>query len=144
MLLNQRQVFNLVNQHDSQVNATIATESANIAREAKSDSSSMKTIAALTMVFLPGTYIAAIFGMNFFDYSAGSIHVSGRWWLYVAITIPMTILTIGTWWAWTYVSSLARFAIRGRKPRRSAEDESGMSLATFDTTTEEDASTEEV
>ena len=137
MLLNQRQVFNLVNQHDSQVNATIATESANIAREARSDSSSMKTIAALTMVFLPGTYIAAIFGMNFFDYSTGSIHVSARWWLYVAITVPMTVLTIGTWWAWTYVSSLARFAIWGRKRRRSAEGNSGMRLDALNTSTEE-------
>lgn len=137
MLLNERQVFNLVNQHDSQVNATIATESASIAREARSDSSSMKTIAALTMVFLPGTYIAAIFGMNLFNYSAGTIHVSAHWWLYVAITIPMTILTIGTWWAWTHVSLLTRFVSRGKRSKRSAEDESAVRLETLDSATEE-------
>ena len=129
-------MFNLVNQHDSQVNATIATESAAIAREARSDSSSMKTIAALTMVFLPGTYIAAIFGMNMFNYSAESIHVSARWWLYVAITVPMTILTIGIWWAWTHMSFLTRCATKGKRSKRNAEDESAVSLQAFDNSTE--------
>ena len=90
----------------------------------------MKTIAALTMVFLPGTYIAAIFGMNFFNYSAGNIHVSARWWLYVAITVPMTVLTIGIWWAWTHMSPLTRFAFRGK--RSSADDESAVALETLD------------
>jgi hypothetical protein len=40
------------------VNARIAEESKLIAAEARKDSSSMKTIAALTMVFLPGAFIA--------------------------------------------------------------------------------------
>lgn len=97
----------------------------------------MKTIAALTMVFLPGTYIAAIFGMNLFNYSAGGIHVSARWWLYVAITIPMTVLTIGIWWAWTHVSSLMRFTTRGKKSKRRAKEASAVRLETLDTSTEE-------
>ena len=97
----------------------------------------MKTIAALTMVFLPGTYIAAIFGMNLFNYSAGSIHVSSRWWLYVAITIPMTILTIGIWWSWTHLSLLTRFTSGGKKSKRSAEDDSAMRLESLNTSTEE-------
>jgi len=44
-------VFNLVTQQDSAVNVKIASK-------ALEDSSSMKTIAALTMVFLPGTFVA--------------------------------------------------------------------------------------
>ena len=64
------------------------------------------------MVFLPGTFIAAIFGMNFFTYSTGNLELSEQWWLYVAITIPMTVVTIGVWWAWTYVSQLLAYICR--------------------------------
>jgi len=62
-----------------------------IAREAKKDSASMKAIAALTMLFLPGTNIATIFGMSFFTFSDTGLTVYGQWWIYVAVTIPTTI-----------------------------------------------------
>ena len=43
-------VFNLVTQQDSSANVDIA-------RDMKRDSASMNTIAALTMIFLPGTFV---------------------------------------------------------------------------------------
>lgn len=70
------------------------------------------------MVFLPGTFIAAIFGMNFFNYSTGHLELSEQWWLYVAITVPMTIVTIGVWWAWAYVSLLLAYICRCKGSRR--------------------------
>lgn len=51
----------------------------------------MKAIAALTMLFLPGTNIATIFGMSFFTFSDTGLTVYGQWWIYVAVTIPTTI-----------------------------------------------------
>ena len=45
-------------QSDNGFNASIALDSKKLAEASKRDSSSMKTIAALTMVFLPGTAIA--------------------------------------------------------------------------------------
>lgn len=48
-------VFNLVTQQDA---ATSATE----ARKAKADGNSMKVIAALTMVFFPGTFLSSVSG----------------------------------------------------------------------------------
>lgn len=53
----------------------------------------MKTIAALTMVFLPGTFISSIFGLKFVG--------DAQWWLYIAITLPMTAVVAMTWWFWT-------------------------------------------
>lgn len=50
--------FNLANQGDSRINIEIARTSKAIAAETKRDSSSMITIAAVTMFFLPGTFVS--------------------------------------------------------------------------------------
>ena len=50
--------FNLANQRDSHTNLDIANTSKKIAEETQKDSSSMITIAAVTMFFLPGTFIS--------------------------------------------------------------------------------------
>ena len=50
------------------------------------------------MIFLPGSFISGIFGMGFFTTEAsdlgngdGMFVVSGRWWLYFAVSIPVTV-----------------------------------------------------
>ena len=50
--------FNIANQNDNRINIDIASTSKRIAEEAKKDSSSMITIAAMTMLFLPGTFVS--------------------------------------------------------------------------------------
>ena len=50
--------FNIANQNDNHINIDIASTSKRIAEEAKRDSSSMITIAAMTMLFLPGTFVS--------------------------------------------------------------------------------------
>jgi cytochrome c biogenesis protein CcdA len=92
-----RQVFNLVTQQDSATGTTIA-------REAKADGSSMRVIATLTMVFLPGTFMSSVFGMAVLDHA--------RWWLYVALTLPLTLLVIGIWLVWQNFNNLARLQWR--------------------------------
>ena len=51
-------VDNKIAQGDSQTTIAIAEQSRKIAIDTKKDSVAMKTIAALTMVFLPGTFVA--------------------------------------------------------------------------------------
>ena len=51
-------------QRDNQLNLSIATSSAKIAEESRRDSASMKTIAVLTLLFLPGTSVAVSSGAN--------------------------------------------------------------------------------
>jgi hypothetical protein len=80
-----RQVFNLITQQDSATGISIA-------RQAKADGSSMRVIATLTMVFLPGTFMSSIFSMAVLDHA--------RWWLYVALTLPLILPVIGTWLIW--------------------------------------------
>ena len=62
----------------------------------------MKTIAVLTTAFLPGTWVAAFFAIPLFNWSAGSGEqvLSDRVWVYWAVTLPLTAIVMGTWWAW--------------------------------------------
>ncbi|PVH92047.1 hypothetical protein DM02DRAFT_663349 [Periconia macrospinosa] len=48
---------------DAAQSITLANTSAKIAEEAKNDSYAMKTIATMTMLFLPGTFLAAFFAL---------------------------------------------------------------------------------
>ncbi|MCJ1272370.1 hypothetical protein MMC21_000156 [Puttea exsequens] len=50
--------FNMASQSDNRINIKIADTSTKIAEAARKDSSSMITIAALTMLFLPGTFVS--------------------------------------------------------------------------------------
>ncbi|KAL3458231.1 hypothetical protein BJX64DRAFT_267048 [Aspergillus heterothallicus] len=67
----------------------------------QADSTMMKTIAFVSMVYLPATFVSGLFGTNFFDFDSPT----GKWahshfWLYWAVAVPLTMITMGTWGAW--------------------------------------------
>lgn len=80
--------FNLISQHDN--------------RTLQRDSTSMKTIAVMTLLFLPTTTIATIFGTQFFNFGESGdgtrrLHVS-RWiWLFAFMSIVVTVVVYGIW-----------------------------------------------
>jgi hypothetical protein len=84
---------------------------AKIAAASSRDSAAMKTLAFLTTLFLPGTFIATIFSTGMFDWKVGSDDkdsgdsrvVSKLFWVYWAFTVPLTTLVgVGwrVWWSW--------------------------------------------
>lgn len=43
--------------------------------------------------------LQGIFGMNYFDFGDGAkIEIASNFWIYLAVTIPLTILTGMAWW----------------------------------------------
>ena len=105
-------VFNLVTQQDSETNTAIA-------RDTKDDSASMKIIAVLTMLFLPATAVSSFFGMAFFAPGLeGGFAVSKMCWLFAAVTLPLTILTLSMWWMWHPVSRFLAKCLDGISLRR--------------------------
>ncbi|KAI5460123.1 hypothetical protein BGZ63DRAFT_389556 [Mariannaea sp. PMI_226] len=95
-------VFNLVTQQDSET-------SVQIARDTRNDSASMKTIAVLTMVFLPATAVSGFFGMAFFGLSNdGNFTASPFGWIFAAVTIPLTVLILLLWAFWSPISKFVR------------------------------------
>ncbi|KAM5341701.1 hypothetical protein ACJ41O_014732 [Fusarium nematophilum] len=71
-----------------------------IALAASRDSRHMRSIAVVTMIFLPGTFFASIFSMGFFDWndSGSAPIVSRHLWIYVVLAIMFTAFTLGCWW----------------------------------------------
>ncbi|KAJ5774432.1 hypothetical protein N7457_009328 [Penicillium paradoxum] len=86
--------FNTVAQHDAGVTLEIG-------RATQIDSATMKTIAFVTLTFLPPTFICAIFSMSFFDYGSDSgWTMSSKFWIYWVFAIPTTVFTTLVWTYW--------------------------------------------
>ena|SRR5436190_22691094 len=56
----------------------------------------MKTIAIMTMVFLPGTFLAALFAVPSLQWTADRVMTS-KFWVYWAFTIPITLAVLAIW-----------------------------------------------
>jgi hypothetical protein len=87
-------LFHITTQQDALNNIEISTDM-------KRDSTSMNAIAGLTMVFLPGTFTASVLSTSIFESTPGArspITVTGLWWVWLVITIPITAITIFCWW----------------------------------------------
>ncbi|KAK4153467.1 hypothetical protein C8A00DRAFT_33833, partial [Chaetomidium leptoderma] len=80
---------------------TIATQwsqgdtTVDIATAAGRHSSQMRSIALVTMIFLPGTFFATVFSMTFFNWGSqdGAI-VSSYIWIYFLVTVLFTAVTL--------------------------------------------------
>ncbi|KAF9633702.1 hypothetical protein BFW01_g4596 [Lasiodiplodia theobromae] len=90
----QKRVEIQMSARDSKLNLEMAHDSRRLASASKRDSSSMKTIAVLTTVFLPGTFIATVFGMPMVEYKPA------QFWIYLAIAIPLTVVVMIIWATW--------------------------------------------
>ncbi|KAK3305224.1 uncharacterized protein B0T15DRAFT_502366 [Chaetomium strumarium] len=73
-----------------------ASSSIALAAAAKHDSSSMKTIAVMTMAFLPATFFAALFAVPSLQWDQSTV-VQDNFWVYWAFTAPTTVLVFLIW-----------------------------------------------
>ena len=86
--------FNIIAKQNSTTMAEIATYSFR-------DAISMRTIALVTLFFLPGTFIAAFFSMSFFTSSQSPfLSRPASSWLFFVLTLPLTTFTILVWEVW--------------------------------------------
>jgi hypothetical protein len=73
------------------VNIDDSKETRTLTEATVRDSAAMKQISYLTMIFLPASFIASVFGMNVAEFSPGALETLGH---YVEVTISLTLLTI--------------------------------------------------
>jgi len=61
----------------------------------------MRAIALVGLVYLPGTFVSGLFGMNFFSFSDDNGQqkwtVSQNFRLYWIVVIPLTLMTVLVW-----------------------------------------------
>jgi Mg2+ and Co2+ transporter CorA len=77
------------------------------------DTSAMKTVAMVTMVFLPGTFVASFFAMPMLNWDATAYNkiVSPRFWIYWIVTVPLT-------WPSLLFGGLGRLSRKGRREKQ--------------------------
>lgn len=85
----------------AQQSRDLAELTALLAQQTSRDSASMIMIAAVTMFFLPATFVSSLFSMRFFVFDQdGSLKTSGMVWIYPAVVVPLTASVFATWLAW--------------------------------------------
>ncbi|KAF3059770.1 hypothetical protein GL218_04793 [Daldinia childiae] len=93
-------LFALLTHEDSATHADLADASRRIAEATRHDSSSMRTVAIMTMAFLPATFFAALFALPSLDWHAESVAgivQNPGFWVYWAFTLPSTAIVFGLW-----------------------------------------------
>ncbi|KAI0124870.1 hypothetical protein BJ170DRAFT_685746 [Xylariales sp. AK1849] len=79
-------LFALLTHKDAQTSIEQAHASRELAEAAKRDSSAMKTIAVMTMAFLPATFFAALFAVPSLDWQSDTV-IQKNHWVYWAFTV---------------------------------------------------------
>ena len=115
----------MITQEETRVSILVAQDSRTLASATREDSNAMKTLAAVTVVFLPSTFVAALFSTPLFHWSpenSGNSLVSKQFWIFWATSIPLTILTLGAWFIWIRFKS-SRNRDHDTEQRTTLEDE---------------------
>ncbi|KAI1744818.1 hypothetical protein F4680DRAFT_403366 [Xylaria scruposa] len=94
-------IFALRGQEESRINREIAETSRDLAEAAKRDAASMKTIAVMTMAFLPGTFFAALFSVPSLRWDQ-EVVVTEHFWVYWVFTLPVTAFVFLIWMVLCY------------------------------------------
>ncbi|KAJ5961245.1 uncharacterized protein N7479_008395 [Penicillium vulpinum] len=93
-------MLGVITQSDAEYTAAIAID-------AKRDSIAMRTISILGIVYLPATFVATLFSMDMFTWGGtsseepSSLTASPSIWIYWAVAVPLTVITILVWILWS-------------------------------------------
>ncbi|KAH6984188.1 hypothetical protein BKA56DRAFT_580639 [Ilyonectria sp. MPI-CAGE-AT-0026] len=111
-------IWNHIARHDASINTKISIANTSIALDSKQDNAQMRSIALLTMIYLPVSAIAAIFSMGIFDWSPNSGPVVSKYiWIFVVLSVGLTVVTVLAWYFATH---------KKKKKDASAFEELGM------------------
>jgi Mg2+ and Co2+ transporter CorA len=92
------QLWNQIARRHSRINTDIAQVNHTIALESKRDNAQMKSIALLTMIYIPLSCVASVFSTSLFNFDPkeGEI-VSKYFWVFLGVSAALTLVTVGIW-----------------------------------------------
>lgn len=113
-------LFHLIAQQDNAIAFDTARATRELAASSQEDSSAMKMLSIVAMVFLPGSFVAALFSTPLFDWDGVSVDSSSigigtrpQFALFWAVTVSVTALT--------FAAYLVGMIMRKRKAKRKAK-----------------------
>lgn len=90
-----------------------------LTNEAFEDNATVRVVTLVTLIYLPASFISVsmlatpckmgltlsqtVLGMNLFNFddATGNFVISGQFWIFVVLAVPLTLLTLGTWYVFT-------------------------------------------
>ncbi|KAF1940154.1 hypothetical protein EJ02DRAFT_406954 [Clathrospora elynae] len=94
-----------------------------LAEKSSHDSSSMRILTIITMIYLPCTIVSNFYSTQFvqskeLDSGNTTLEYSTNAWLFFAISIPLTLFTIMIWYMWVNSERLLQLISMGRDDHR--------------------------
>ena len=105
-------------------------------RITKQDSESMKTIAVVTLLLLPATFVSVVFASGIFNFQAGEPEddariISRYGWIYLLVCVVVTVCTLIFWAAWYFWGRKKLERWKFSRIQNRNKDAQGSQLANF-------------
>lgn len=97
-----------------------------IAEKNSRDSSSMRVLTIITMIYLPCTIVSNFYSTQFvnqiegYDNSTKLGYVQNAW-VFFAISIPLTVFTFLVWYSWVHMADLRNLVSAQLSTKKKAE-----------------------
>ncbi|KAG0651758.1 hypothetical protein D0Z07_1903 [Hyphodiscus hymeniophilus] len=72
----------------------------NLTKDSVDDNATVKLVTIVTLIYLPASFMASILGMNLFVFQSADssdFQISKQFWVFIVLTIPLTLITVGSW-----------------------------------------------
>lgn len=79
-----------------------------LTQKSSQDAAAVKVLTILTLIYLPATVVSNFFSTSFVKAASGDsghIVISSDWWILVAASVPLTILTLYIWYVWMRIKA---------------------------------------
>lgn len=88
-----------VNQKGQHTAASISESLLRLTERSVDDNMTVRVVTIITLIYLPTQFVATFFGANFVLYQQGkrTIQLAKNFWIFLAIAIPLTLLTLTVW-----------------------------------------------
>ncbi|RAK80840.1 uncharacterized protein BO72DRAFT_492828 [Aspergillus fijiensis CBS 313.89] len=93
------------------VNFKVHRQMLKLGTESFDDSSTVKAMTLVALIYLPASFVSSILGMNLFDFDGGcqgGFTISKQFWIFVVLAVPLTLLILASWYVITRRTRKAR------------------------------------
>ncbi|KPM35896.1 hypothetical protein AK830_g10665 [Neonectria ditissima] len=102
-LTTSTKIWNHIARTDAAVNTKISKANTSIALDSKQDNAQMRSIALLTMIYLPVSAVASMFSMTIFDWSPKDGNIVSKYiWVFIVLSLALTVITVLIWYFATH------------------------------------------
>ncbi|KAE8348041.1 hypothetical protein BDV28DRAFT_165344 [Aspergillus coremiiformis] len=110
---------------------TVANEINNqmlrLTSETFDDNATVRVVTLVTLIYLPASFVSSLLGMNLFNFEGPNgegFRISDQFWIFVVIAIPLTFLTLASW----YVITRRRRESQKKLLQQSLQKKTGTSV----------------